>query len=330
MNGIREEAARWFTRMRNAAIDHPERGRFEAWLASDPLHAREYAAFEAFWQRLDTPQGWETVDRGLERRREQRRRLLKRGLGGMLLAVVVGKAAHWQWLGVPVWQLARQTGTGGILRESLADGSRLTLGAASEAVVTYTRSERKVFIHRGEAAFDVIRDPERPFVVEAGGATVIVLGTRFAVSLLADRTRISVDHGRVRVETGPFWRRRFVLLEEGEVAELAVPREEASQDALTWEPWEPLAKVRRDAAGAFAFEQGFIDLQGAGLAEIAETFSRYRNAPVRAAPGHGGNEPRITASVNVADAESFLYLLPRMAAVEVRQGTDDAILLEVR
>lgn len=44
MSRVHEEAARWFARMHNAEADDPERGRFEAWLASNPEHAREYAA----------------------------------------------------------------------------------------------------------------------------------------------------------------------------------------------------------------------------------------------------------------------------------------------
>ena len=36
MSAIREEAARWFIRLRDAAADDPLRGRFEAWVGADP------------------------------------------------------------------------------------------------------------------------------------------------------------------------------------------------------------------------------------------------------------------------------------------------------
>lgn len=319
MNRVREEAARWFTRMRDAEADDPERGRFEAWLASSPAHAREYAAFEDFWRRLDDAKGWETLGQGLDRQRERRRQLLKRGLGAVLLAALGGKAAWWQWRNAVVWQIALDSETGRIRRQVLDDGSQLTLGAASAAEVAYTRAERRVVLRRGEAAFEVVRDHDRPFVVDAGDVRVTVLGTRFAVARLVGRTRVCVDHGRVEVETGPFWRRQRLLLQDGEAAELRNPGAETGQ----------LTRIEYDAARAFAFENGFIDFQNAGLGEIAATFSRYRKAPVVLA-GTATRDSRITASVNVADVEGFLRLLPKMAAVEVRFEPDGKAVLQRR
>lgn len=319
MNRVREEAARWFTRMRDAEADDPERGRFEAWLASDAAHAREYAAFEDFWQRLDNAKGWETIDQGLDHKRAERRRLLKRGAGIVLLAGLAGEAAWWQWRSAAVWEIALDSDIGQTRRDVLDDGSQLTLGAASAVEVIYTRAERRVLLKQGEAAFEVVRDSDRPFVVDAGAVRVTVLGTRFAVNRLIDRTRVSVDRGRVQVETGPFWRRQRLLLQDGEAAELRHPGAEAGQ----------LSRIQYDAAGAFAFENGFIDLQNAGLAEIASTFSRYRKAPVVLA-GPASSDSRVTASVNVADVEGFLRLLPKMAAVEVRFEADGKAVLQRR
>jgi transmembrane sensor len=194
---VREDAARWFARMRNAEVDDPRRSLFESWLTSDPAHAREYAAFEAMWRRLDDLQGWETIDRGMTQR-GKRRRLLKGGLGAAVLALV-GGLGRWWWLDAPVWEMAWQTGKGEIMHEILNDGSRLALAAGSEASGVYTRRERRVSLKRGEAAFEVRHDPAWPFVVDAGELRVTVLGTRFAVSRLAGRTRVSVERGQVRV-----------------------------------------------------------------------------------------------------------------------------------
>ena len=318
MNGVREEAARWFIRMRNAEADDPVRGRFEAWLVSNPAHAREYSAFEEFWQRLDKPQSWEMVGLGMDRKREQRRRLLKSGLGAALLAVGGGGTAWWQWRHAAVWGVALHSEIGRSRQEILNDGSRLTLGAASVAEVSYSRAERRIALRQGEAAFDVARDAGSPFVVEAGDIRVSVLGTRFAVTRLTDRTRVSVDHGRVQLEAGSFWRRR-ILLQDGEVAEFVFsPNAEAQ-----------FARVRHDAAGAFAFEKGFIDLQNADLAEIATTFSRYRQAPV-VLVGPSESASRVTASVNVADVEGFLQSLPRMASVDVHFEADGKVVIRQR
>jgi len=316
LSRVHEEAARWFARMHNAEADDPERGRFEAWLASDPAHAREYAAFENFWQRLGNAKSWETIGQGLEQRRQQRRQALRHGLSAVLLAGLGGEAIWWQWRSTAVWSTALRSEIGQTRRGTLDDGSQLSLGAASAADIVYSRAERRVALQQGEAAFDVVHDGDRPFIVEAGDIRVTVLGTRFAVNRLADRTRVSVDHGRVQVETGPFWRRQRILLQDGEVAELSLPANAEAQ----------LARVQHDAAGAFAFENGFIDLRNAGLAEIATTFSRYREAPVVLA-GPARRDARIIASVNVTDVDGFLRLLPKMAPVEVRFEADGKVVL---
>lgn len=319
MKHIREEAARWFARMRDAEVDDPERGRFETWLASNPAHAREYAAFEDFWRRLDNAKNWDSIDQGMDRERGQRRRLLKRGAGVVLLAGLAGKAVWWQWRSAAVWKIALDSHIGQARRSVLDDGSQLTLGAASAAEVIYTRAGRRVLLKQGEVAFEVVCDGDRPFVVDAGDVRVTVLGTRFAVTRLTDRTRISVDRGRVEVETGPFWRHQRLLLQDGEVAELRKPGAEAGQ----------LTRIEYAAAGAFVFENGFIDFQNAGLAEIAATFSRYRKAPVVLA-GTATRDSRITASINVTDVDGFLQLLPKMAAVEVRFEPDGRAVLQRR
>lgn len=319
MKRIEEDAARWFARMQGAAPDHPDRGRFEAWLMADPAHAAEYAAFADIWNDLRPGSGGgealaEAMKRRFERRHLERRKLIKRGVAGLLAAGAGGEAVYALWQRQPQWQLACQTGTAQLARKTLQDGSTLTLSPDTELAVTYSRGERRVDLARGEAIFEVAREPERAFVVEAGAARVTVLGTRFVVNRLSSGIRVSVDHGRVRVEAGPFWRRQRTVLEAGRVAELSL-RQDGSAGAL-----EP---VSRKAADAFAFERGLLVFDNADLAEIAETLSRYRQQPVRVAQnGSGTAAPRIVAGIQANDIEGFIDLLPRLGPIEVRRERD--------
>ncbi|MEJ1962837.1 MAG: FecR domain-containing protein [Gammaproteobacteria bacterium] len=316
---MREQAARWFTVMHDASVDDAQRGQFETWLTSRASHAREYAALEALWLRLESAQTWNELAHGLERKRMSRRHVIKRGAGMLLLAAFGSGSAGYLYLRhATVLQLARRSETAKTLSFTVADGSIVVLGAASEAEIDYSRTQRKVLLRRGEAILDVAHDVERPFVVRAGAARITVLGTRFAVNQLADKIRVSVERGQVQIETGVFWRRQLLLLGAGEVAELT-PR-----------PDEParLVKVQRDVSAAFAFEHGFIDLQAADLVEVATILSRYRTMPVRVVGGRIGASPRVTASVNAADVESFLLrALPRMAPIRVTSAPDGTILL---
>jgi transmembrane sensor len=62
------------------------------------------------------------------------------------------------------------------------------------------RAGRGFTLRAGGARFEVPHDPDRPFVVAAGDVRIEDLGTTFTVSYLAaDRLKIAVEEGRVRV-----------------------------------------------------------------------------------------------------------------------------------
>ena len=70
--------------------------------------------------------------------------------------------------------------------------------------VLFTDTERRVRLERGEAFFQVTKDPRRPFVVEVGGVTVRAIGTAFNVRLGGGELDVLVAEGKVEVaSTGP-------------------------------------------------------------------------------------------------------------------------------
>jgi ferric-dicitrate binding protein FerR (iron transport regulator) len=86
------------------------------------------------------------------------------------------------------------TGTKGLRRFSLADGSTVWLNAASrlKAPIAFKGSTREVFLEEGEAFFDVKKDTERPFVVHTNPLDVRVFGTSFNVKAYKKLKQISV------------------------------------------------------------------------------------------------------------------------------------------
>ncbi len=324
MSTVQEEAVLWFTRMRAAGHDHPDRARFEAWLAASPAHAAAYAAFAGWFQDLDSSARCDAVADAMERRKAHRhltrRRMLKGGAAAVLFAAIGGEVLTSASRHRTAWRLAAQTATGEVRSLPLPDGSMVTLGAASRVEIAFSRAERDVRLDSGEAIFEVAKDGDRPFVVESGKTRVTVLGTRFAVARFDDVTRVSVDHGRVQVETGSFWRRQTLLLQDGQVAETALAEGEAG----------PPQTVNRQAAAGFAFESGAIPFEQASLDEVAATLSRYRTAPVRVAASKPGGAPRITALVQGNNVEGFFHLLPRIASVTATTDETGAVTLGPR
>lgn len=84
-------------------------------------------------------------------------------------------------------------------KQILPDGTRVELKRDSEIAVHYTVGERRVVLRRGEAHFEVEKDAERIFVVDAGGVEFRAVGTAFAVQLEAKRVEMIVTEGRVAV-----------------------------------------------------------------------------------------------------------------------------------
>jgi transmembrane sensor len=137
-------------------------------------------------------------------------------------------------------------------------------------------------------------------VVETGTAKITVLGTRFAVNKLSKLVRVSVDHGRVQIESTSLEGAPVLVLQAGQVAEIL--------------PQRAPARMTRNAEDAFGFAQGRLVFDKADLDELAETLSRYHATPLVAT----GNSPaRVTAVININNSGQFIQSLPDIAPVQV-------------
>jgi len=73
----------------------------------------------------------------------------------------------------------------------LSDGTKVWLDAASSLTypIAFTGTQRKVMA-TGQVYFEVAKDPAKPFIVEAAGTSVQVLGTHFNINAYEDETTI--------------------------------------------------------------------------------------------------------------------------------------------
>ncbi|WP_421977306.1 FecR family protein [Roseivirga seohaensis] len=87
----------------------------------------------------------------------------------------------------------------GIKEFTLPDGSLVKLNANAKLTLSknFGDSNRNVILS-GEANFDIVRDEEKPFIIEAGNSTVKVLGTSFNLTTDAeDGVELDVTEGLV-------------------------------------------------------------------------------------------------------------------------------------
>ena len=126
-----------------------------------------------------------------------------------------------QWLTPPVWGSALaslallviivnsqqpnqfHTRVGQQAMHQLPDGTSLSLNTNSQVRIDYSTDRRAVHLLRGEAHFDVVKNPERPFMVYAGEGMVWAVGTAFNVRFVADPqdsfVDVTVTEGTVKV-----------------------------------------------------------------------------------------------------------------------------------
>jgi transmembrane sensor len=222
---VMEEAADWIDRL--VELSDAERDDLAVWLNTSPRHA---AAFAALRHTLRDTALLEAIDRVRSAPAETapRRRaavggwsragliaasLLVVAAGGLLGArLIAGRAA-------PPIELA--TAVGARADHVLSDASTVRLNADSHASVAYSRSARDIYLRKGDAVFEVAKNPRRPFNVMAGEARVTAVGTVFEVDKVGDAVEVRVFEGVVRVSQGAASPR---LLRKGEWLLLAADR----------------------------------------------------------------------------------------------------------
>lgn len=315
---ISETAARWFIRMQEAAPDAPERSQFEAWLMQSPLHQQEYLSVSDAWQGIDSMHELQTIAQAKQAdaffNQDKRKKTMRKMVGTISTCVAlmfIGWAGYQQyqtWQTTPTLQLASQTTRAQLITQTLDDGSHVTLNANTQIEIKYYRNQRHIALLKGEAIFEVQRDPERPFVVETDRLKVTVLGTRFAVNKLNKLERVSVDHGKVEVAAKDGAEK--IILQNNQVAEL-------KQTHLK-------ARTNVSAQDYFKFTSGTLVFNQADLSEIAETLTRYNPTPVMT---DGVSKEHISAVVAVKDTNNFISTLPRIADIHIRQTPEGTLLV---
>lgn len=222
---ISAEAVEWLLQQQRpeAAIDSAA---FSEWLLRSPAHIEEYLAVSAAWEAVNLPDSgqWSaasltaaaaaegqnsnviTLHRpdsrsvSMPEGRAQRRSLRRRRLSVVAASLVLGAAI---WAGLTHWPFARDYSTAIAEQRSfgLEDGSVVFLNTDSLVRVRWTATERHIDLIRGEARFQVAKNPQRPFVVATREATVRALGTIFNVRAERRQTQVAVIEGHVEVRS---------------------------------------------------------------------------------------------------------------------------------
>jgi transmembrane sensor len=201
-------ATAWLAR-RDRGFSAAEQDAFADWLAADPLHRAAFARLDRTWAALDSLAAWQPSDGAAPnpdllapaRPAPVLRRARFLAFAGLGLAAALA-AIVWRPFSAP----PDSTSAPGVRvipkpeARALADGSVAELNHGSRVALDFKPNERRVRLDEGELFLTVAKDPERPFVVDAGQVLVRAVGTAFSVRREADGIDVLVTEGSVRVE----------------------------------------------------------------------------------------------------------------------------------
>ena len=338
---IEHTAAAWLAR--RDAVDWSERDQQQlgAWLDAAVAHRVAFIRLDAAWQQsgrlqvlgagmsTDTvpargswsPPSFAGQDAPASRqprqtdRRSGYRPLLRGFAVAAMLALVVSLALGWRHY-TAVEQATYHTAIGDLWDVPLTDGSTATLSSDSRVVVTMSHGERRIELQQGEAFFTVTKNPERPFVVSAGGRRVIAVGTRFAVRRDAGDLRVVVTQGLVRLESDnrPDGRRQpTTLLPAGSVATASDAGVVVSSGSV------------QQAEEFLSWRSGFVSFHDTPLAVAATEFNRYNARKIVIGDASVG-AMRVGGNFRWSNTDAFVRLLAQGFPIKVRQQGDEIVL----
>ena len=274
------DAASWFVRLQRHPDDRDVQEAFKAWLAADPAHQDAWAQVDGAWDRLgelkEDPEilaARQALKAELEAGRPRPRMAWAAGfavavMGGALLAYGGWRQARPLEASVmaaagPEALAVYRTPVGGRRTVTLEDGSKVTLNTDTEVRLAGWEDGRRLTLVRGEAYFEVAKDPRRPFVVSAAGRTVTALGTAFDVRLDPHRWSVSLVEGKVRVAA----------------ADESVDM--APGDHLVQADGEPWSVEKRNLDELTSWRDGSLVFENRPLGAIVAEMNRYSTRQVR-------------------------------------------------
>lgn len=321
------DAAEWFVRLRRLPDDPQLQRDFQAWLTADPARAAQWDATCRTWESL----GSAAADPALSAARS-----------GLMADVAAARRApsRWRWaaaivgmigaggLATVLWtstmpqsdtapaapapsaQARYSTAVGERRSITLADGSIATLSTDSALRVTEWGQRRALVLERGEAFFEVAKDPQHPFVVAVSGHTVTALGTAFNVRRDADRWSVGLLEGKIRVGDA----------EGGASIDLLPGSRLEQREGAAW----TLASA--DVAALSAWRTGSLVFDDQPLSVIVAELNRYSTQKVRIV----SNQVAATAMsgrFRTGDVTGFVSTLEAYGAARIVSRSPDEIVI---
>jgi transmembrane sensor len=260
---VRQEAAAWLERRQRTEWNAEDQATLDHWLTAAPTNMISYLRVEAAWSRanrlgaLRQPMRTESA-----KPRRSFTRLLSMAaavIGGV--AVIGGIAAT--YLLMP-HEKSYATTVGGHEILALKDGSQIELNTSTIVRVSQNKTERKVWLDRGEAYFRIKHDAAHPFIVMVGGHSITDLGTTFLVRRNQNSVKVALIEGLAQFDGGNA-NSQHATLKPGDVVVASANRMLLKRENTN------------DMAEGLGWRHGLLIFKYTTLADAAAEFNRYND-----------------------------------------------------
>lgn len=346
---ISEQAAAWYLEQQ----DHPserQQAAFLAWLHVSPAHVAEYMAIAQMHGDLKAAASMEVTsmvdliqqarhenavvmfphvvadiareNTASQQQRHPRRRTLARAVAAAVALVLV-LLAGWHWRMAAGNLRASYAANANAIREvRLPDGSLIQLARNSLVQVRFDARYRQVDVVRGDALFEVGKDPARPMLVHVGGHVLQDIGTVFDVKRDANGDTLTVISGRVRVWNAP----------QGEIGNIKTDIASAQSSGETIADLTAGEQIQLNASGSGAIlttniEQATawlpkdIRFQHETIGDVAQRFNAYTSTPLVIEDARIANV-RISGVFHADNPQAFIAYLATLPGVRVVRDSD--------
>jgi ferric-dicitrate binding protein FerR (iron transport regulator) len=291
-----EDAFDWLIRRQEAECVADVDAALQVWLQRSSAHQRAWQKACRSWQVLgdiEMQRAVPPVPPVLVRRPRRRRLTTGISLAACLLLAVLSLPLLLQN------SADFETGTGERRQVTLDDGSVVELGAETSIDIAMSATGRSVTLLKGEAFFDVVKDPARPFTVTAGETEIRVIGTAFDVDYRQDETVVQLERGQVSVKGSGHG---GLSLLPGEMVSVR-PKDGTITKGIV------------DTADIGAWRQGRLFVEDQSIASVVEILQRHHKGFIRIASNDLASR-RVTGSYDLSDPDKALSAL-----VEAHGGT---------
>jgi len=332
LSAVTEEALAWHTRLTSGEATETDWAKHAEWLAADPVHMDEFIAIQEAFERVDaaapavvthyakfpdssaksinTKTGFLAglLDWSFIRARPA----LAGGFAFAVIALVIAGTLGVKYLSGPD-MVRYATLTGEVRHVTMPDGSTADLDTDTELFVAFSDNERLTKLAHGRAIFDVEHNPQRPFVVQANGRDVKVLGTKFEVAAREDRLSVAVVRGLVGVTADKTTSTTATQVPAGEKlvfsASASAPRREMidPQDVGTWTD-------RR------------LTFDEAPLSDVVVEINRYFPGNPFRVEGSDLAAMRFTGSLYLDDEDAIAHNLSSFMSLSYRRDGDNFVM----